>query len=67
MGNFDDHAPTCKEMESLRALVIALMARCNLTPRAVRTHQEINVIHTRCPGTHFPTKSFLDSLPGPHR
>jgi hypothetical protein len=66
VGNFDDHPPTRKEMESLRSLVVALMARCNLTARAVRTHQQINIVHTRCPGTKFPTKSFLDSLPGPH-
>jgi LysM repeat protein len=65
VGNFDEHPPTRKEMESLRALVVALMARCNLTPSAVRTHQQINIIHTRCPGTHFPTKAFIDSLPSP--
>jgi len=67
VGNFDEHPPTRKEMESLRALVVTLMARCNLTPRAVRTHQQINIVHTRCPGTKFPTKSFLDSLPGSRR
>ena len=67
VGNFDDHPPTRKEMESLRALVVALMARCDLTARAVKTHQQINIVHTRCPGTKFPTKSFLDSLPSPHR
>ena len=63
VGNFDDHPPTRKEMESLRALVVALMARCDLTARAVKTHQQINIVHTRCPGTKFPTKSFLESLP----
>ncbi len=66
VGNFDEHSPTPKQMESLRALVVTLMARCNLTPRAVRTHQQINIVHTRCPGVKFPTKRFLDSLPGPH-
>ena len=54
VGNFDEHPPTRKEMESLRALVVALMARCDLTPRAVKTHQQINIIRTRCPGTKFP-------------
>jgi LysM repeat protein len=67
VGNFDEHPPTRKEMESLRSLVVALMARCNLTPRAVKTHQQINIVRTRCPGTRFPTQAFLDSLPGPHR
>jgi LysM repeat protein len=67
VGNFDEHPPTRKEMESLRALVVALMARCDLTARAVKTHQQINIVHTRCPGTMFPTKSFLESLPQPRR
>ena len=66
VGNFDEHPPTHKEMESLRALVVALMARCDLTPRAVKTHQQINIVRTRCPGTKFPTQAFLDSLPSPH-
>jgi hypothetical protein len=43
-------------------LVKALMARCKLTPRAVKTHQQINIVHTRCPGARFPISSFLESL-----
>jgi murein DD-endopeptidase MepM/ murein hydrolase activator NlpD len=62
VGNFDERRPTPREMDSLRALVEALMVRCKLTPSAVKTHQQINIVHTRCPGTRFPTKSFLDSL-----
>ena len=62
VGNFDQRRPTPRQMESLRALVEALMARCQLTPGAVKTHQQINVVHTRCPGTQFPGKSFTDSL-----
>jgi LysM repeat protein len=67
VGNFDTHQPTRKEMESLRALVQALMARCNLTPRAVKTHQQINIVHTRCPGAKFPASSFIGSLQSPSR
>jgi LysM repeat protein len=67
VGNFDTHQPTRKEMESLRALVQGLMARCNLTSRAVKTHQQINIVHTRCPGTRFPASSFLASLKSPGR
>ena len=62
VGNFDQHRPTPQELGSLRALVGALMVRCGLTPRAVKTHQQINVVHTRCPGTNFPSRSFFDSL-----
>ena len=65
VGNFDDHPPTRREMEGLRALVQALMVRCELTPRAVKTHQQINIAPTRCPGAKFPTQSFLDSLQSP--
>lgn len=67
VGNLDKHPPTPREMDSLRALVEALLLRCQLTPRAVKTHQQINIIHTRCPGTLFPTRSFLDSLQAPGR
>ena len=62
VGNFDLHAPSPKQMESLRALVETLLARCKLPPSAVKTHQQINVVHTRCPGTKFPAQSFLESL-----
>ena len=67
VGNFEDHRPTARQLESLRALVQALMARCQLTPRAVKTHQQINIVRTRCPGAKFPAKSFIDSLQGPAR
>jgi LysM repeat protein len=67
VGNFDEHRPTPREIDSLRALVEALLVRCKLSPRAVKTHQQINIVHTRCPGAKFPTKSFLDSLQQPSR
>lgn len=67
VGNFDKRRPTPKQLERLRALVEALMARCRLTLSAVKTHQQINVVHTRCPGAKFPTKSFLDALKAPGR
>jgi murein DD-endopeptidase MepM/ murein hydrolase activator NlpD len=67
VGNFDERRPTPREIESLRALVQALMVRCKLTPHAVKTHQQINIVHTRCPGVKFPTRSFLESLRSPGR
>jgi len=39
-----------------------LLARCHLDFDAVKTHQQINPIYTRCPGKHFPAKSFLKEL-----
>lgn len=62
VGNFDVHRPSAKQMASLKALVQALLVRCRLTPKAVKTHRQINVVPTRCPGAHFPTTSFLRSL-----
>jgi len=62
VGNFDKDLPTARQLASLRALIEALERRCDLTPSAVKTHQQINVIHTRCPGSRFPTDAFLRSL-----
>lgn len=62
VGNFDRQPPTARQMQSLRALVASLRTRCQLPVSAVKTHQEINVIGTRCPGTKFPTRSFKNSL-----
>ena len=67
LGHFDHRRPTPEQMQSLRGLVEALMARCKLTPSAVKTHQQLNVVHTRCPGALFPTRSFLESLQGRSR
>ncbi len=62
MGNFDKAVPTSRQMASLRALVRALLKRCDLSTSRVKTHQQINVIHTRCPGKKFPTTSFRRDL-----
>jgi len=62
VGNFDKHKPTAKQMKSLAALVAALLKRCQLAPSAVKTHQQINTVKTRCPGRYFPTKTFLRQL-----
>jgi hypothetical protein len=65
VGNFDDHKPGARQLDSLRALVEALMVRCRLSPSAVKTHQQINVIHTRCPGAKFPAATFVASVKAP--
>jgi murein DD-endopeptidase MepM/ murein hydrolase activator NlpD len=62
VGNFDRTKPTAKQMQNLTALTQALMKRCNLTSSTVRTHQQINVVRTRCPGRYFPTQTFLNGL-----
>ena len=62
VGNYDEDRPTKRQMESLHVLVEYLLARCHLDPDAVKTHQQINPIYTRCPGRNFPAKSFLREL-----
>jgi LysM repeat protein len=58
VGNFDKQGPTKKQLTSLAALITALRNRCDLPASAVRTHQQINPVYTRCPGRHFPTRDF---------
>lgn len=65
IGNFDQDRPTEKQMQSLEALTRALMKRCQLSASAVKTHQQINVVSTRCPGKYFPTRDFLNRLKQP--
>jgi N-acetyl-anhydromuramyl-L-alanine amidase AmpD len=55
VGNFDKDEPTAKQLKSLRALIDALLERCSLPRTAVKTHQQINPLYTRCPGRHFPS------------
>ena len=62
VGNFDQHPPTARQLQSLKALVQALMKRCGVPAKGVKTHQQINIIGTRCPGRKFPSRSFLTEL-----
>ena len=64
VGNFDKSKPTKKQMDRLIALVRAIMVRCKLDPSAIKTHQQINIVHTRCPGTHFPLHDVLSAVGG---
>lgn len=62
VGNFDERLPSRRQMESLQSLVKALMTRCRLSASAVKSHQEINIVKTRCPGSRFPMESFVKTL-----
>ena len=62
VGNFDKQRPTSRQIKSLEALIEALEKRCRLTPDAVKTHQQINVVYTRCPGKNFPYHSIMRDL-----
>ena len=65
IGNFDQAKPTEKQLQSLEALTRTLMKHCQLSASAVKTHQQINVVSTRCPGKHFPARNFLNRLKQP--
>jgi len=62
VGNFDKTSPTPKQMASLEALTRALMKRCNLKASAVRSHKQINVVGTRCPGRKFSINALVSKL-----
>ena len=62
VGDFDKRGPSERQMQSLNGLVKALMKRANLSTSAVKTHRQINIIGTKCPGAKFPTKSFVAGL-----
>ena len=65
IGNFDNTKPTGKQLASLENLIRALMRRCDLSASAVRTHQQINIVRTECPGSKFPTRAVLARLKKP--
>jgi hypothetical protein len=62
VGNFDTGWVSRKQRESLIALVLYLMDRCKLDSDDVKTHSQINVVPTRCPGKHFPTGTILKEI-----
>ena len=65
IGNFDKKKPTERQLRSLEPLIRSLMKRCNLSANSVKTHQQINIVRTECPGDKFPTRSFLNQLKKP--
>lgn len=63
IGDFNQRAPSKKQMESVRALIAYLMDRCDLTKKSVKMHRQINTRPTECPGSKFPTRQLLSMLP----
>ncbi|MCS7090209.1 MAG: LysM peptidoglycan-binding domain-containing protein [Verrucomicrobiota bacterium] len=62
VGDFNQKRPTRRQMESLEALVRALLKRCQLDKGAVTTHGRISPRHTECPGRLFPWKALVQAL-----
>jgi LysM repeat protein len=65
VGDFQKRRPTKREMDTLEALVRALMRRTGLGVSAVTTHRLIHPRHTECPGKYFPLSAFLKRLKEP--
>ena len=57
VGNFETSRPTSRQLGSLYALVQYLKTRTG--GLSVRTHRQINVRPTQCPGRYFPTSDVL--------
>jgi N-acetyl-anhydromuramyl-L-alanine amidase AmpD len=64
VGNFDQTMPTASQLRSLEALVTALRQRCKLPRSALKTHQQINPVYTRCAGRLFNNSKVLKDLQG---
>lgn len=62
VGNFEKSTPTPAQLKALAAITNYLLARCRLSPAAVKTHQQINTVYTACPGKRFPIKSLKELL-----
>lgn len=62
VGNFERDRPSVQQMKSLYALVGYLMQRTRTGPGAVKTHRQINVKPTECPGKNFPTSLLLKNI-----
>ena len=61
VGDFDDTAPTPRQMASLERLVRFLMYQCGIPASQVTTHRDVTH-RTRCPGRHFPLQELQRSL-----
>jgi len=64
VGDLERAPPSRRQMQSLEALVRALMARTRLDSSTFTTHRLIHPKHTLCPGKHFPTEQFQRLLQG---
>jgi len=62
VGNFEESRPSPRQMKSLKDLVHYLQIRCGIDKSRVRTHRQVNIRPTVCPGKYFPTQSFVGGL-----
>jgi hypothetical protein len=61
IGNFDQSAPTARQLQTARRLVDALSARFDIAPRNVLRHADVAA--TACPGRHFSLEDVVAARP----
>jgi N-acetylmuramoyl-L-alanine amidase len=61
IGNFEDHPPTSKQMQTLSKLVNFLSGKCGIPSSKVNTHGGITH-KTACPGKRFNLQSLMRQL-----
>ena len=62
VGNFEHSSPTKVQKIAAVKLAYVLMRRYNIPVSAVRTHREVDVGRTVCPGRHFPADVIRECL-----
>lgn len=61
IGNFDDAAPTEKQVAAIRSLLATLSKRYTITRERVVRHRDVQT--TLCPGRLFPWEQALSDVP----
>lgn len=60
IGNFENHAPTIKQMKAITTLVKALTQQYKIPARLVIGHNTVKP--TACPGKNFPLQEVRNSV-----
>jgi hypothetical protein len=63
IGNFDETAPTEKQLSAAHALVKSLAERYAIAPERIVRHQDVQA--TACPGRRFPWQEILRGAGAP--
>jgi hypothetical protein len=59
VGDFDQQAPSPRQLAATQALISYLSKRYNIAPGGVRTHAHLAATKTVCPGKYFPSEAML--------
>ena len=65
VGNFEETAPTDRQIAALKGLLAILGARTGLGPADLHGHGAMNGQKTACPGRYFPVDAFAAAIPDP--